>query len=181
MLVPQFLQDFALVFQTLIVFGVAGSLEDELLTVTLDEQGDRAGALAKALQYCEVPWQPVSFLRAGGVFDEVLFRGRQLIFHVIQAAQKVGHRVDAACDFRVRAVLNEELQILAGPVQDRADLQALGLAQLVAQLQAVCRRRNAGEQVIGDRAKGEDVEMLADVPVVGDSLGSHVGGARIFH
>lgn len=128
MLMPQFLQDFALVFEALVVCGIAGRLEYILLAVALDEQGHRASALAEALENREVPWQPVFDLCASRVFDEALFRGCQLVFHLVQVAQEVDHRVDAVRNLGMRAVLDEELQVLTSTVQDRADLQAFGLA-----------------------------------------------------
>ena len=59
--------------------------------------------------------------------------------------------------------LDQVLKALSGAVHDRADLQPLGLSQLVAQLEPIGRGRFAGEQVIGDGAQRENIEVLAEV------------------
>ena len=53
-------------------------------------------------------------------------------------------------------------------------MQTLGLAELVAQLQAIRSRWSAGEDVVGDGTERKDIEVLADIVVIGNDFGSHV-------
>ena len=114
-----------------------GHLEHKLLAVPLDEQGDRAGPLAQACGRREAAGQEIPLLRLGRVGHVVVFGRGQLLLDLVEVAEEVGRRVGAAGHVGVGAELDQVLQGLAGPVEHVADLQAPGLPQLVAQLQAV--------------------------------------------
>lgn len=65
--------------------------------------------------------------------------------------------------------------MLAGPVEYRTDLESPRDPELFSQFQSVGGGRLAGEQVVGDRAQGKDVEVLANDLAVDEGLGGHVG------
>ena len=89
MWMPELLQDFTFVLQPLVVFGIAGNLEHILLTVTLDQEGHRAGPLAEASDDCKAPWQEIALLCARWILNKFVLRGGQLLFDFIQITQKV--------------------------------------------------------------------------------------------
>jgi hypothetical protein len=70
---------------------------------------------------------------------------------------------------------DQVLEALTGAVHDRADLESFGFSQRVAQLETVGRRCFAREQVIGNGAESENVEVLAQDVLVGRGFRGHVG------
>ena len=180
MLVPELLDDLGFVANTRALVGVAGDLQDQRLAGPLDQERDRAGPLPQALEHLEIAGERAPLLGESGVGDKVAIGGRELIFNLVEPFQKVGGRVEAVVDLGVGRELDQILKRFAGPVQGRADLEALGLAQLGRKLQSVGRRGLARKQVIGDCTQREDIEVLADFAAARDRLGCQVGRAGIF-
>ena len=179
--VAELLEHVGLVLEPGVVLRVAGHLEHVFLALPLHEQDDRAGPLADAADDLVAARDQLAGLGLRRVVHVVVVGGGQLVLHVVQLTQEIDDRAGARSGTSgCGAVLDQVLKFLARTVQDGADLEALGLAELVAQFQAVGRRRHAGEDVVGDRAQREDVEVLAQV-VVGKGLGGHVGRAGVFH
>lgn len=73
----------------------------------------------------------------------------------------------------------QELKVLAGSVDHRADLEPFGLAELLAQFQGIACRGLPGEEVIGDRPQREDAEMLATAVLRRKGHEGHVRGAGV--
>src|SRR2546426_5713273 len=83
MWMPALLQDFTLVFQPLVVVGIAGNLEHILLALTLDKEGHRAGTLAEASHNSKIAWKEITLLRPRRVFNKFVLRRGQLLFNFI--------------------------------------------------------------------------------------------------
>ena len=137
--------------------------------------------MAQTLQNQKIARKQVAPLGSGWVFNELLIGFAQFIFDVIQRTEEIGHRVDAVGNVGMGTVLDEELKVRAGPIEDRADLQAPRFPQLVAQIDSVVGRRLAREDVVGERPEREDVEMFTDDRIAGDGLRGHVGRTDVLH
>ncbi len=161
------------------VLGVACGLEHVVLAAALDQEGDGAGALAEALEHGEPAGEPIALLGLGRVEDIVVLWRGELVLDEIEVFEEVRGRVDPAGDLGMSRELDQVLEALPSTVDDRADLKPPGFPQLVAQLEAVGRRRCAGEEVIRDGAEREDIEVLAEVGLVGDGLRRHVSRGRV--
>jgi hypothetical protein len=178
-LVAELPQHLPLAQEPLVLLGIEGELERALLAIALHEEDHRRRALAEAALHQPAALQAVALVRGRRVARHPVFRRRcELVLDRLQVGEKVGDRVEAARDFRVGAVLDEEAEMLAGAVQDRRDLEPPALAQALGQLGEGRSRRLAGEEMVGDGAETEDVELLAAGVGIGARLGRHVGGGR---
>ena len=96
-------------------------------------------------------WELVALLRLCGVFYVLMLWCCELFLNPVEKLQEVGDGVDTAGNLWVGAVLNEILEPLAGTVENSADLQPLGLAQHIAQLDTAGGRSSARKNQIRHR------------------------------
>ena len=164
-----------------VVVGLQGHLEHLLLALVVHQQGQGGGTLAEALLDHQAVDQAVAGFGLERVADQGLggLRGGDLVFELLELVQEVGHRVEPAGDLGVGAELDQELERLGGTVEHGGDLQALALAQLLHQLVEGLRGRLAGEQVVGERAEGEDIGLFPGLAALRQRLGGHVDGAGL--
>src|SRR5262245_5913076 len=146
------LQDFTLVFEPLVMFGIVGNLEHILLTVALDQEGHRTGTLAEASHNSKIAWKEITFLRPRWILNKFVLGCGQCGFDFVQITEKVRGGVNTIGDFRVCAILDQKLQFFVRAIEHRTDLQPSGFTQLIAKLETVGGRGLAREEVIGDRS-----------------------------
>ncbi len=178
-LVPELLQDLTLVPQPIVVRGIAGHLEDQLLAVPLHQEGHGTGAGTQSFLDHQAAGELIVDLGLRGILDQIMIGTKQFPLDLVQTLQEITGGIQSIRDVRVGAVLNEELQVFAHAVDDRADLQAFPLAELLAQFQGVGGGWLTGVQVVSDGAQGEDVEVLARGLGTQERFGSQIGRTGI--
>ena len=109
-----------------------------------------------------------------------MFGRGQLVFNFVEYAQKVRNRTHAIGDDRIGRVPNQLLQPLTCTIEHRADLQALGFAELFTQLDSVRCGADTRKDLIGDGSQRKHIQVLAGIGF-GERFGSHVGGGGVFH
>ncbi len=179
--VAQLWDDLGFVHQTLVVVQVRGDLEHEVLAFALHEHGDGGAALTQALDHPEAAGEEIALLGVGGGVHFFHVGRAQLALGQIEVFQEVGDGVEAVGDVGVGAVLDEVLKFAACGIEDGGDLQPAGAPNLLAEREAVFGRELAGEEIVGQGAQGEDIEVLAQVPRGGEDFRGHEGGAGIVH
>ena len=172
---------------TIVVLRRGGDLENELFARPVigapagDEQGRRAGALADPTLDLETAGEDVAGDGLGGVLGIFLYGARELVFGVVEERKEVGDSVEAVGDVGVGGVLDQFAERLVGTVEDCRQQQAAARADGRGQFDAVGGRGFSGEDVIRDRAEGEDVEVLAEAVARDKHVGRHVGRGRVVY
>ena len=181
MIVPQLFESLGLLLHTSVVFRRRCNLENIFLVIFLNQQHNGAAALSKSSQDSEAIGKKVIFSRDVGVEDDVLrIRRSGFVFDFLQEFEEITDRVDSQTNVSMGAPLNKVLQAGARAVQDGADLQPLCFSQLVAEFQAIRRRRLAREDVVGNRSQREHVKVFTKAAVQQHRFRGHVGRCSFF-
>ena len=137
-LVAELLQDLALVPQPVVVLRGAGDLEDQFLAVPLDQQGHRAGPGPSRCLTTKPPGSLSSIWACVGSSTTSCSGLESAPARPRRDTPGIREPSRAGCvTSGMGAALNQVLEVLAGAVEDRTDLQPLGLAEFLAQFQGV--------------------------------------------
>jgi len=177
--VTQLRQHLAFGAHALVVLGPTRDLDDALVPVALNEQGDRRRARAESLKH----GKPISYclasLRRERVNDLLRLRGGEFVLDSGQAVQEVRDRVRAGERVSRRRPRDELMKRYGRTVHRCGELQGAVLTQRSGELE---RRRGwsaAREHVERDRTQREDVESDAGALWVGKRFGRHVRSGRV--
>ena len=178
-LVSQLLQHFALITQSLVVLRRGRDLQNGFSSLGLDQQDFRGRSGAEFRFDDQAARELVADFGLHGVFDHIVIDRQQFPLNLVQVFQEVACRLDPVSHIGACGNLNQILQVLTRPVDDRADLQSIRVTHLLGEFQTVGGRGLAGKQMVSDRAQREDVQVLASSLVFQESLGRHVRRAEI--
>ena len=173
-LMPQGTQHLRLRLEAAVALGIQRHLEHLLPSISLDEERQRRGPLAEPPPDDQPMLDLVPRTRIERVRPRTFLRTGDLLLEVFEIVEELADRFEARRHFRVRRVLHEKLQVLAGAVQDGGELQALFPPEPLRHLQQAGRGGSAREEVIGDGAEREDVELLPGGGSLGHRLRRHV-------
>lgn len=125
MVMTQLLEDFRFVAQPLVVRRIVRRLQHEFIAVPFDNEHDGTAAATEPPHDPIVSGQQIVLFRMIRIIDELplVIGGRQFLFDSFQNLQEIICRVDPRADIRMRAPVNELLEVFARAVEDGADLQ----------------------------------------------------------